>query len=329
MNKYNKVGVIIPVRNEERNIIKTIESIALKNNTPLCFIVVDDASSDNTVQNVKAVFKRNNINGILVENKIKQGAGISRNIGLTKLKDVDYVMFFDADDRMFPGAVDVLVRNAEDTGSDVVVGKYEHYRGDIGFSFGMSRRDEEIWNEILGRKYSVSFNISLYGPFLETVNYIWNKLLRFDFIKKIELHFSDTEVHNDIYAHWLTLLSSNYITLIDCAICKHKIYKNKSQIHNISNEKRLALFTVLNEVDILFKENDYWKRNFYSFFLRFKMELSKWVYNRLEKDYKERFMSLFLESINDFNIETFSIIAELYPSIAADYAFMKYGIEEL
>lgn len=329
LNKKNEVGVIIPVRNEERNIIKTIEFIAFKNVTPIRFIIVDDASSDNTVGNVKAFFKKNGINGIIVENEIRQGAGNARNIGLTKLKDVDYVMFFDSDDRMFPGAIDALVRGSKNSGSDVVIGKYEHLYGKIAFSRGMSRRDEEIWDGILGRKYSITFNLSFYGEFLETVNYPWNKLLRYDFIKKINLRFSDTVVHNDIFAHWFSLLSSNHITLVDITVCEHKVQKKKSQITNISDERRLSLFKALNEVDNLLIKNLYWKKKYYNNFLKFKLELVKWAYNLLENYYKEQFVDLFLESIINFDMETFSNLAESYPKIAADYAFMKYRLKEL
>ena len=66
MRKYikNKISIIIPTYNEETNIVRLIDE--LKNeikNSEFEIIIVDDGSTDNTVENILKVFK-NDTKGI-------------------------------------------------------------------------------------------------------------------------------------------------------------------------------------------------------------------------------------------------------------------------
>lgn len=329
MSENFKAGIVIPVRNEQEKIVEAIESIALNNKTLPYFVLVDDASVDNTINNLKVLFERRHINGVIVENKVHQGAGAGRNAGIDNLPDVDFVLFFDADDRMCPGALDVLVNSAEQTGSDVVLGKYQYFSGEGVGIRRMVKDDELHWNNVLKGRRTASFHLSSYGEFLETVNYPWNKLLRFDFIKNIDLRFSNTPVHNDIFAHWQILMSAHQITLLDYVVCEHRVYKARDQITNISDDRRLALFNALADVENLFNRNLQWKKQYYHFFLRFKLDLAKWAYGRLESEYKHQFMEVFRNSLEDFDILSFFKAANYFSEVAADHAFIKFGMKEL
>lgn len=329
MNKNIKVGVVIPVRNEEEKIIEAIESIALTNKARFYFVVVDDASDDNTVANVRALYEKHSLQGVVVENSPRQGAGTARNTGIDHLPDVDYVLFADADDRMCPGALDVLIGSGEKTGADVVLGKYRYFHGDNGEFRGMVKDDEKHWERVLNGDAAKTFQLSSYGAFLETVNYPWNKLLRFDFLKAIELRFSETPVHNDILAHWLILMSSYRIALVDHVVCEHRVYQRRAQITNISDGRRLALFKALEDVEDLFRKNAGWKRSYYHFFLRFKWDLARWAYGRLENEYKQEFMETYRRSLKDFDMLTYLGVAETSPDLAVNYAYLKFGMKSL
>ena len=75
-----KVSIVIPVWNEEKNIIRTLSSIS-KMNTPLPteLIVVDNNSTDNTVKILQFL-------GVKVVKEPKQGIAHTRLTGLMAAK---------------------------------------------------------------------------------------------------------------------------------------------------------------------------------------------------------------------------------------------------
>ncbi|MCM1115201.1 MAG: glycosyltransferase [Clostridium sp.] len=121
-----KVSVIIPSYNSADTIERCINSVLDTNKSPLEIIVVNDGSSDNTEQILKAYGDR--IKYITVEN---QGVSNARNIGL-KEAAAPFVMFMDADDYMDSGAIDKLLSEQEKTGADIVrcTHKYTYENGE-------------------------------------------------------------------------------------------------------------------------------------------------------------------------------------------------------
>ena len=90
------VSVIIPVYNTDKYLSHCLDSLINQTINKIEIICVNDCSSDNSKEIIKEyALKDKRI--ILVDNKIKHGAGISRNIGLNIAKG-DYVFFMDSDD---------------------------------------------------------------------------------------------------------------------------------------------------------------------------------------------------------------------------------------
>ena len=95
MTDQYAISVIVPCYNSESFIKKCIASLINQNFTKSFeIIIVDDASSDNTVEIIKS-FNLNNINLHLLKNN--SGPAAARNIGLKKASG-EYVFFLDADD---------------------------------------------------------------------------------------------------------------------------------------------------------------------------------------------------------------------------------------
>ena len=89
-----KVSVITPTFNDDRFIIETIESVLHQTYQNIELIIVDDCSSDKTVELVKS-FNDSRIR--LLCNDRNYGAAYSRNIGLS-IATGDYIAFLDGDD---------------------------------------------------------------------------------------------------------------------------------------------------------------------------------------------------------------------------------------
>ncbi|MBT7169866.1 glycosyltransferase family 2 protein [Candidatus Woesearchaeota archaeon] len=88
--KTPKISVIIPTYNEEDNVYKCIETMLNQTYSNFELIIVDDGSTDKTVEIVKS-FKKVK----LFEQK-HEGPGIARNLG-TKHSQGEILIFVDAD----------------------------------------------------------------------------------------------------------------------------------------------------------------------------------------------------------------------------------------
>lgn len=105
--------VIIPVFNGEKTIIPTIKSIENSGLRDFSILIIDDGSTDATEEKCLLVsLEYDNIRYFRQENC---GVSASRNQGL-KQSDAKYIILFDADDSVDPGAfskVDQLIRQYE------------------------------------------------------------------------------------------------------------------------------------------------------------------------------------------------------------------------
>jgi glycosyltransferase involved in cell wall biosynthesis len=102
MNKLNQknklISIVIPTFNSERTIINSINSILLqKLENQIEIIVVDDHSSDKTINLLKKIKLKKNFKLKIFLNKINKGSGFCRKIGID-MSSGYYIAFLDADD---------------------------------------------------------------------------------------------------------------------------------------------------------------------------------------------------------------------------------------
>lgn len=88
------LSIIVPAYNMEKYIGWALESVINQDVSPHEIVVVNDGSTDGTVEKVKQYSNLANIRVISTEN---QGLGRARNEGI-KCATGDYIYFFDADD---------------------------------------------------------------------------------------------------------------------------------------------------------------------------------------------------------------------------------------
>jgi CDP-glycerol glycerophosphotransferase len=122
------VTVIVPGRDVGAFAEEALASLRTQTRTDFRALLVDDASRDATAE-IFAATAADDPRFTLVRHEVAQGLGASRNEALA-LVDTPYVGFFDADDVMTPGALDLLVGSLEDSGSDIAVGAYVRLRAD-------------------------------------------------------------------------------------------------------------------------------------------------------------------------------------------------------
>lgn len=109
------VSVIIPVYNRQDVIQRAVESVLRQTYTSLELLVVDDGSTDATVQRVR---EYSDPRLQVLEQPENRGANAARNRGL-KSADGSLIAFLDSDDRWYPKKLERQVQQMHDTADDV------------------------------------------------------------------------------------------------------------------------------------------------------------------------------------------------------------------
>lgn len=121
--KYKTISIIIPVYNEEKYIIKLLNKIVKANTFDLKkeIIIVDDKSTDRTVEYLKKFIKKSSEKIFLLKKEKNEGKGSAVKIGLLKSHG-DIVIIQDADLEYNPDDYPILIEPFFKYEADVVYG---------------------------------------------------------------------------------------------------------------------------------------------------------------------------------------------------------------
>ena len=119
------ITVIIPVYNQEKLVIRALDSIPEKEDIEV--IVVDDGSYDMTFMMVKDYIEHSNKNIVLLSHDVNKGVGAAVNKGLDNATG-DYIVLLESDDYFLPNFEECL---DELDGTDLIYFDLEINNGDI------------------------------------------------------------------------------------------------------------------------------------------------------------------------------------------------------
>ena len=98
------VSIITPTFNSEKYIVETIQSVLNQTHTNWELLIIDDASTDNTLEIIEELkAKENRIKVFKFQTNV--GAGTTRNKGIEEAQG-DYIAFLDADDLWEPNKLE-------------------------------------------------------------------------------------------------------------------------------------------------------------------------------------------------------------------------------
>ncbi|MDP9837771.1 glycosyltransferase involved in cell wall biosynthesis [Neorhizobium huautlense] len=321
------ISVMIPAHNAAASIGRTLDSI-LANTVPLEIIVVDDCSTDETAAVVTTYAQRHA--GIrLVRNRENLGGGGSRNVALTHAAG-DYYYFIDADDVLHAGALDELSIVAERSGADVVVFKYAMITRENAPSVGMMGKDQQAWTKIAGDRPAALVDLEKHGILLGMLNYPWNRILKADFCRSIGLRFSQTAVHNDILAFWLTFLNARTIVMYNRELITYRQIVNSDQTTNVFDERRLDVFKAFEDVEAVFSDRGDLKEKYYPWFLLLKMDVLAWIASRLAPGLRDRFIALVADNYSrHMTDKAYADAQAVFPQVAQFSAVLRNSPEAI
>ena len=123
-----KISVIVPLYNVESYVEKAAKSLIQQSFDGLEVVLVDDGSSDNSLETMRNRLRSLDVKAIRQENK---GPGGARNTGILAASG-EYVVFLDADDFFLPGALRNILSTSESEKPDVLFGRIHLWTEDKG-----------------------------------------------------------------------------------------------------------------------------------------------------------------------------------------------------
>lgn len=291
-----KVSVIVPVYNQEQYLRRCLDSILNQTLQEIEIILVDDGSTDLSLQILKEYESKDERIQVLTQKN--QYAGVARNNGL-KNATGEYVIFWDSDDYFHENALEALYLEAKTCDADICIG--EAVKEDV--SSGMIYKNTHYVHEKKlpdKRPFNVDdveeyiFNIANNSP--------WNKLYNREFIQKNNLQFQDIKRVNDVYFVMMAFVYAKKITVTDQIIVYYQYRNSDSLSHNAVNNKEYIVKAYRKVLDELKKSN-------------------VWDNDNIKKSYINKAFSAIssqFSMIDDY--EDFAIVF--------DY-FKNYGLKEL
>ncbi len=250
----NKISVVVPAYNAEKKIENCIQSILNQTYDNLEIVVVNDGSTDGTLDILKGLFNKDSRIKIV---DIKNG-GVShaRNTGIDNATG-DYITFVDSDDTIEPGMYEYLINLIDKYGVDIAhcsyanIDKYGNRRvvGDTGREI-LQNHDEALKCLVSGRLFIGGLCNKLYKIKLfddvrldETIKFNEDILINYELFDKAKTSVYSDRALYDYYANdeSATHSSDPVIANKQCMYVSELIYqKSKGKIYESDASKRLA-----------------------------------------------------------------------------------------
>ena len=163
------LSVVIPAYNASDQIEACLRSVLNQKGVSIEVLVVDDGSTDDTVEKVRTCTIGDTRVSVLVGEN--EGPARARNRGVEAACG-KYLTFADADDEVLPGAYSSMINSLERTGSDIATGSYVR--------IGKSGRTRPKLSARVHSRQRLAVRLGDMPELLEEP-VLWNKVYRRDF----------------------------------------------------------------------------------------------------------------------------------------------------
>lgn len=210
-----KISVILCVYNEEKFIKKAIDSILNQSLTDFELIIVNDGSTDNTL-NIIESYEDNRIKLI---NQSNIGLGASRNKAIN-IAQGEYMMFLDGDDWFSPDALKIAYGEAKSKDTDITMFQIKYFDDKSGLIsendwFNLNSFDESFDGRVFSPEECRDFLFDL------SVN-ACQKIYKSSFVKHSGALFVEGIYFEDMPFFFEIFLKANRISIIRRHLYYHR-----------------------------------------------------------------------------------------------------------
>lgn len=239
MNK--KISVIVPIYNSSITLDRTLNSIVNQTYIDLEIILVNDGSTDNSLEICKKYVRRDN--RIIIVNQKNKGVSEARNHGID-VSTGDFISFVDSDDILDLDFFEKLHNNFEIFNSDIVVSNVRCITNDSEFFPYKSF----YYKKECSKKQFIKMLLNF-----EFGNAVWGKLFTKKCIKNVK--FKNIDVNEDFIFFWDAILRAKKFSFNFETYYGYCIDTNKSLTKNGFNKDNMFLIEHIEDVKDFVKCN--------------------------------------------------------------------------
>ncbi|GGG46197.1 glycosyltransferase family 2 protein [Epilithonimonas arachidiradicis] len=202
------VTIVIPVYNVEKFIERCLRSVVNQTYKNIECILVNDVTPDASMEVAEAFIQKNpEFNFIVFDQSTNQGLSMARNAGIDRAKG-KYIYFLDSDDEITNYAIDHLVKMAEETNAEMVLGQ------------SVCINEEENWKRnyfpVSSKKDILEGNKEIVRNFVKGQYPVMacDKLVRMDFLMKHKLYFVKDLFSQDVLWSFQSMLKFEKIAFL-------------------------------------------------------------------------------------------------------------------
>ena len=313
--KKNLVSIIMPVYNSSKYLKNALDSIIGQTYKNLEIILINDGSTDNSLEICKKYEKEDK--RIVIVDKKNTGVSDSRNLGIDLARG-EYIFFMDSDDWLENDAIESLLEIIIKQRVDIV--KCNFYREQNG------NKIENIYpQELLNKKIDTSESKKIIDYILsgKIEAYLWCLLIKKDIIKKYNIKF-DIKLSMAEDTIWLLQLLINPTTIF---IIDKYLYHYNINVKSISRNQMQIVKNLNYSLLIAKKEKDILKnKNLLTCFRKKIIEENTTgsIENYCYEMYQNNQMEELQEVINNIEIRKFLHQNKLYNKRIYVYIALKY-----
>ncbi|MGL5936362.1 MAG: glycosyltransferase [Cetobacterium sp.] len=300
-----ELTIIVPVYNVQKYLKECLESIYKINNINYEVILVNDGSTDKSLEILKEYLELHpKITKII--NKKNGGLSSARNAGIREAKG-EYLSFIDSDDIIDYKEFEAFFREGQKLDLDIMVGNMRY--------FTEQKNGEPLFRSKEIKEFSVGKGTEFFATLFEKTKCfreeVVDDIYKREFICENKLYFHDNLIHEDSYFTPMVYLKAKKIKYIDKCFYYYR-QRNGSIMSNITDSSTDSLekicFMLLNEYS---KTDDFGKKALSKLIPSFyKVVLYRYINSN--KDYKEKlknYRAIFkdVNGIRNKNFEEFLI----------------------
>lgn len=258
-----RISIVIPAFNGAKHIERCLDSIVNQSYKNMEIIVIDDLSTDTTIEIVERYMKEYE-EIVLIKNNHNIGCGDTRNFGIS-IATGEYMTFIDCDDWIDSDYLLRAIESMERNKVDIVINdvRYELTNAASSTSFIEYKNNNTIDN-----KFALKLLCKCESQDISICSNVWNKIYRTEFIKNNNIFFPKNVLWEDNFFTFLLFIPKSKIAINPGA--KYHYFKNNGSIVHTLSKKHITdmviTFSMLK--DELTKNNIYEanKLNFYALF---------------------------------------------------------------